>query len=174
LATPVTGWHVGDMIVIPDTRQTPAGSQGGPGDISEKETVQIAGISANGTVITLAAPLTYDHLGARDVNGNLTFLPHVAELSHNVVIHSENPAGVRGHVLFTYRANVQIQNAAFVDTGRTTDAVPDNTTFDTAGNVTHLGTNEGGRYAVQFLHLMGPATPAPGSPQYVFAGNAVY
>jgi hypothetical protein len=33
-------------------------------------------------------------------------LPHVGNATRNVVIRSENPAGTRGHTLFTHRADV--------------------------------------------------------------------
>ena len=47
------------------------------------------------------------------------FLPHVGNLTRNVVIRSENPAGTRGHTLFTHRADVRIHYAQFQDLGRT-------------------------------------------------------
>ena len=50
----------------------------------------------------------------------------------------------------------------------------DNTTYDANGNVTHIGTNEAGRYAVYFDNLAGPtAIPANGY-QFTFLGNSIY
>jgi PKD repeat protein len=173
LSQPATGWHVGDVITLPDTRQLDT-QERGANYVSQIEMVTVAAISSDGLTLTLSSPLLYDHLGWHDANGVVQDLPHVADLSHNVIIHSESPTGVRGQVLFTYRATVNVENAAFVDLGRTTNAAFDNTTFASDGSVSHIGTNEGGRYSVQFLHLMGPATPSPNSYQYLFGGNAVY
>jgi PKD repeat protein len=173
LSQAAMGWKVGDKLILPDTRQL-LGSETGTNYVSEIETPIISAISSDGLALTLSAPLAFNHLGARDLNGQLDFLPQVADLSHNVIIQSESPTGVRGQVMFTYRANVSVENAAFADLGRTTNAAFDNTTFASDGSVSHLGTNEAGRYSVQFLHLMGPANPAPGSYQYLFAGNSIY
>src|SRR5262249_21370158 len=131
-------------------------------------------ISPDGTILTLTAPLQYDHLGARDGNGVLDFLPHVGDLTRNVVIHSQNPAGTRGYVMFTDRANVDIRYAQFSGVGRTTNDAPDNTTFDANGNVTHVGTNQTDRNPVIFFHLMGPTTTPSNGYQFTFLGNSVF
>jgi uncharacterized repeat protein (TIGR01451 family) len=176
LATAESGWKVGDSVTIPDTHQlnyTERGSNLG-NYVSQQETVQIAAISADGTVITLASALKYDHLGARDGNGVLVEMPDVADLSRNVMVRSQSATGVRGYVMFTDRANVDIRDTGFYGLGRTTVNLYDNTTFDASGNVTHVGTNEQDRTPVLFAHLMGPTTiPADGY-QYTFIGNAVY
>jgi hypothetical protein len=103
----------------------------------------------------------------------LTFLPHVANLSRNVIIRSANPAGTRGHVLFATRAEVDVRNALFKDLGRTTVAPLNNTTFDASMNVTHVGTNQIGRYAVHMHHVMGPSTPPSDGYQYKLIGNSI-
>ena len=136
--------------------------------------VQIQSISANGTVLTLTAPLQYDHLGARDGNGVLDYLPQVGDLTRNIEIHSQNGGGTRGYVMFTDRANVNINYVQFSGLGRTTDAGEDNTTFGANGNVTHVGTNEYDRNPVTFLHLMGPTTTPSDGYQFTFNGNSVF
>ena len=129
--------------------------------------------SADGLTLTLAAPLAFDHLGAHAVGGTLLYLPHVADFTRNVVIASQNPAGTRGHVLFTDRADVDVRYARFDRMGRTTNDPLDSTTFDANGNVTHIGTNQIGRYALHAHHLFGPATPRADGYQFSFVGNAM-
>jgi hypothetical protein len=134
----------------------------------------VQSISANGTTVTLTAPLQYDHLGARDPDGNLVDMPDVEDLTRNVVVRSANGNGTRGYTLFTDQADVDIQYVQFAGLGRTTDALGDNTTFDASGNVTHLGTNEMGRYPVTFDNLIGPSTTPADGYQFTFVGNSVY
>src|SRR5439155_809463 len=122
----------------------------------------------------LSASLLHDHLGARDVSGNLDFLPHVANLTRNVVVKSESATGYRGHVMFTYRADVDIQYVQFSGLGRTKNQALDNTTFDANGNVIHIGTNEEDRNPVQFRHLFGPTTAQADGYQYTFVGNSIF
>jgi PKD repeat protein len=171
LAQPATGWQVGDRIILPDTRQL-VESERFANFTPQYEMLQIQGISPDGTVLTLSSALQYNHLGARDGNGVLDFLPQVADLSRNVVIHSANPAGTRGYVMFTDRANVDVRYVQFSGLGRTTDATPDNTTFDAHGNVTHFGTNETDRNPIIFRHLMGPSTTPSNGYQFTFVGNS--
>jgi hypothetical protein len=165
LAAPAAGWKAGDRVVLPDTRHmrwnevtnwAPTAPQW------EERTVQ--GVSSDGRTVTLTTALQFDHLGARDAAGVLTFLPHVGNLTRNVVIRSEVPiggSGTRGHVLFTGRATIDVRYALFRDLGRTTIAA-----LDTTSN--HIG-----RYALHIHHLMGPtATPANGH-QFTLVGNAV-
>ena len=172
LSQPVTGWHVGSHLYLPDTRQL-AWNQLGSNYVSQNEHPVIAGISADGTVLTLAFPLQFDHLGARDGNGVLDYLPHVANLSRNVMIESENPNGTRGHVLFANRANVDIRYVGFCDLGRTLNAPIDNTTFDSSGNVTHIGTNQMARYAFHLHHVIGPEQTPDDGYQFTVIGNVM-
>jgi PKD repeat protein len=169
LATPVSGWKVGDKVVLPDTRQPTSDMTP-----SEWEVLTLAGISADGSVLTLSSALQYAHLGARDGNGNLDFLPHVGNISRNVVVRSQSATGTRGYAMFLNRADVDIRYAQFSGLGRTTNSGLDNTTYDSNGNVTHVGANQAGRYPIHFNHLYGPsAVPANGY-QYTFVGNAVF
>ncbi len=127
-----------------------------------------------GNQIFLTAPLQFDHLGARNTSGVLELLPDVALLDRNVVIRSENPLGTRGQVLFTARANIDIEDARFQDLGRTDALQPvDDSTFDASGNVTHLGTNQDDRYAVYFDQVMGPTNATNTGYQFKFIGNTV-
>ena len=111
--------------------------------------------------MTLAAPLVYDHLGARDFNNVLEFLPHVGNLTRNVVVRSEDPNGTRGHMLSNHMADVDIRYALFKDLGRTT-YLPLNTT-----------TNHIGRYPIHMHHVIGPMTTPANGYQFTLVGNAV-
>ena len=159
-----TGWRPGDRLVLPDTRHIKETEVTGGGWINavnqwEERTVQ--SISADGRTITLTTALQFDHLGARDLNGVLDFLPNVGNLTRNVIVRSESATGTRGHTIATHIANVDIRHALFKDLGRTT-YLPLNAT-----------TNHIGRYPVHMHHLSGPLpTPANGY-QFTFIGNAV-
>ena len=166
----VKGWAVGDEIVIPDTRQLRQHERGiyyKPQD----EKLEIASIAENR--ITLKTPLKYDHRGARNANDELEFLPHIGNLSRNIVVRSENPAGTRGHMIFMSRAEIDLRFVEVRDMGRTRMGVLDNTEFTDQGQVKKLGTNQIGRYAIHFHHYFGPReTPANGY-QFTLIGNAV-
>jgi fibronectin type 3 domain-containing protein/chitodextrinase len=175
LSQPVTGWSVGDRLVLPDTRQLKSGNlPDDPGFVGQWELATIAAISADGRTVTLSAPLAYDHLGARDVNGHLDFTAYVGNLTRNVQVKSANVRGTRGHTLFTGKADVDIHYAQFSGLGRTTDSPLDSTTFDSSWNVSHVGTNQVGRYPVQFKNLVGPAGGQADGYQYTFQGNSVF
>jgi len=172
---PAPNWHPGDVLLLPDSRQvlTTDADEFLQDDVPpEWEQVTVSAVSGNR--IYLQTALQFDHLGARNSDGGLELLPDVAILNRNVVVRSENPAGVRGHTFFTGRASVDIEYARFQDLGRTSALVDlDSTTLDTNGNVTHVGTNQIGRYAVHFHHLMGPENPTNTGYQFKFIGNTV-
>jgi hypothetical protein len=162
---PLTGWRVGDRIVIPDTRHLRYVETAGWAPVTPQwEERTIAAISLDGLSVTLASALTYAHLGARDVDGTLSFLPHIANMSRNVVIRSETATGAPGtlgHTMMTHRSDADIRYVAFKDLGRTTTAP------------LHDTTNHIGRYSLHMHHLMGPvATPENGY-QFTLMGNAI-
>ncbi|MFV0318425.1 MAG: G8 domain-containing protein [Microthrixaceae bacterium] len=173
--SPPTGWRVGDKLVITDTRQlalergwSRVPPKPAPMQIDE---VEVAAISGN--QVTLTQPLAYDHLAGRDSDGQIIGLPHVANLSRNVVVRSANPEGTRGHVMFTERAEVDVAYAEFVDLGRTTAGPLDNTTI-VDGVVTHIGTNQVARYSVHMHRLMGPENPTNTGYQFEFVGSSIH
>lgn len=153
------GWRVGDTVVLPTSSQCPIAVNQGSCPV-QTEDHTIAAIAANGLSLTLAQPLQFDHPGARDRNGHLDFLPHLVHKSRNVIIRSENPNGVRGHVLLHGRATVDIRYARFQDLGRT--------------DIRNLGDdNQKGRYPLHAHHLIGPATPLPNGYQFTLYGNVI-
>ncbi len=166
----VDSWKPGDRIVIPDTRQL-RDNQRGENYQPQDEKLQIAAV--NGNQITLATPLKFDHKGARSGDDKLEFLPHIGNLTRNVVVRSENPNGTRGHMIFMARADIDLRYVEVRDMGRTKLGVLDNTEFDNDGKLTKLGSNQIGRYAIHFHHDFGPRqTPANGY-QFTLVGNAV-
>ena len=157
------GWKPGDRLILPDTRQLTwwPPSKYGSSVTPEWEELTIQSIS--GSTVTLTSALKYDHLGARDGNNTLQFLPHVGNLTRNVVIRSENPNGVRGHTAWLHNADADIRYVQFQDLGRTTNSSIDNTSLDANGIATHIGANQIARYPFHTHHLSGPTTvPANG------------
>src|SRR2546427_6904524 len=124
----VTGWRVGDRLMLPDTRHLKWNEVSGWRIAAPQwEERTVAGISADGRVITLNAGLTYDHLGARDVPGALRFLPHLGNPARNVVVRSESPIGStagRGPAILTDPADVDVRDGLSSDPGRTVANVP--------------------------------------------------
>jgi hypothetical protein len=164
LDEPVSGWRPGDRLILPDTRHLRDNEVRDWQALQNQwEELTLQSISGDGKTITLTSALRFDHLGARDGNGKLDFLPHVGNLSRNVVIRSQSPigsAGIKGHTLFTQRARINVRYALFKDLGRTL-AAP-----------TGSG-NQIGRYPVHMHHLIGPATTPANGYQYTLIGNAV-
>jgi hypothetical protein len=164
----VSGWQIGDRVFLPDTRQVPVDKwfdANWPLQIEER-TVQ--NISADGKTVTLSSALSFDHRGARDANGTSTvlsggikLLPHVGNLTRNVVVRSENPSGTRGHTLYTNRSTVNIAYVQFQNLGRTRPVALDSST------------NKIGRYPLHIHHVWGPPNPSNTGYQFTLVGNAV-
>lgn len=168
IAERVSGWQVGDRVFLPDTRQVPTNDWFNAKYALHVEERRIARISDDGKTLTFDTPLTFGHRGARDADGTPTvlangirLLPHVGNVTRNVVIRSENPSGTRGHTLFTRRSDVRIHYVQFQDLGRTR-ATP-----------LHPAKNRIGRYPVHIHHLWGPPNPANTGHQFVLLGTAV-
>ena len=166
LATIPSGWEIGDRVLIPDTRQLNGSERFDPSVQLQHEVRRIAANS--GVLVTLDAPLSFPHRGARNADGSLTALrPHVFNLSRSITIRSENPGGTRGHLAFLGRADVDLRGVHFLNLGRTTiDPLR-----SASGSVP--GANQIGRYPVHFHHLWGPVNPANTGYQYVFQGNVI-
>jgi hypothetical protein len=162
------GWQIGDRVFLPDTRQVPAEHWFNQSWALQFEERQIQNISADGRTLTLSSALNHDHRGARDANGTPTvlsngirLLPHVGNLTRNIVIRSENPSGTRGHTMYTNRATVSVSYVQYQDLGRTRP--------DPLNSVT----NRIGRYPVHIHHLWGPPNSSNTGYQFAFVGNAI-
>jgi parallel beta-helix repeat protein len=163
-------WEIGDIVYIPTSSQHAINTKA---YVPEYEERTITKISSDMKIITLNQPLKYTHPGAVDGSGNLQFLPHVALLSRNLIIQSENPNGARGITLFGERADIDIRYAKFYNLGRTTNYPLDSTEFDSSGNPTHIGTNQIARYPLHAHHLAGPTSPQLNGYQFTIIGNSI-
>jgi len=106
LAEPVTGWKVGDRVIVTTTRQEydrkkyPAQT--------EERTIQ----AIDGSKLTLNQPLDHEHLGDRLHRGE------VANLSRNVIVESADPKGERGHTMYHRYSAGAISYAEFRHLGK--------------------------------------------------------
>jgi len=172
LSVPVAGWHVGDKLILPDSRHL-FGIEDGKNFVGQWEELSVASLPSDGKTVTLTNPLQYDHPGARNADGNLEYLPHIGNMTRNIVIRSKNPNGTRGHVQAHHNANIDIRYATFQNLGRTLNEDLDNTTFNSDGSVAHIGTNQIARYPLHTHHLRGPAAPQANGYQFTLIGNVV-
>ncbi|MSO84254.1 MAG: hypothetical protein EXQ53_13335 [Acidobacteria bacterium] len=170
LEQPVSGWKVGDTLVLPDTRQLKQGERAG-NYAPQWEALRVAAVSD--ASVTLSGALAFNHRGAHDESGAIEFLPHVGNVSRNVIVRSQNPAGTRGHVIFVTRADVDIRYALFKDLGRTRMGVLDSAEYDATGALRHVGTNQIGRYSLHFHHAFGPKDAQANGYQFTLIGNAI-
>ncbi len=87
LADTVTGWKVGDRIIVTGTQTH--------GNAKTESTTEERVITAiDGTKVSFEKGLTMAHLGDGE------YRAEVANLSRNVVVESADPAGVRGHTMY--------------------------------------------------------------------------
>jgi RNA polymerase sigma factor (sigma-70 family) len=113
LAEAVSGWKIGDRIIVTGTERTPTSGQSnaGPdpkGTTTEERTIQ----AIDGNQLTLNAPLEHGHLGDGLYRGE------VANLSRNVVIESADPGGERGHTMYHKYSAGAISYAEFRHLGK--------------------------------------------------------
>ena len=140
LQTAPIGWEIGDRIVITGTD---------PEDAASDEVATIQSIS--GSTITLAAPLIKNHLSP-----TADLFVHVANLSRNVVIESEqltsNNGRDRGHIMFMHTLDVDFNNVRVYGFGRSRKDVPINdwTIGETDQFENGPRTNVRGRYSIHF------------------------
>jgi hypothetical protein len=129
LDEPVTGWRVGDRIIVTATNydENESGTRR-PGHRNRKVFTEERTIkSVGGARLTVDRPLEYAHAGSGEFRGE------VANLSRNVVVESADPARERGHTMYHRFSSGSISYAEF----------------------RHLGKeNTLGRYALHF-HLVG-------------------
>lgn len=176
LESAATNWQVGDRVAIPDTTQDASAV----GYTPKWEVRTISSFGGTNATINFSSALTYVHKGARgSAGGAVEYCPHLLNLTSNVTIESESPAGTRGHCLFSSHARIDVRRTKFYRLGRTTSATLNSTTFDGSGNPTAIGTNQIGRYPVHFHHCGGreaisyDAGEAGTSWQYLFLDNVV-
>jgi hypothetical protein len=104
LAEAVTGWRVGDRVIVTAT-------QGDlPGDQRQTEERTIKAI--DGAKLTLNEPLQHAHRGEGELRGE------VANLSRNVTVESADPNGERGHTMYHRGSAGSISYAEFRHLGK--------------------------------------------------------
>jgi hypothetical protein len=112
LAEPVTGWRVGDRVIITATklvhRQSNAKYRDGGGFQTEERKIR----AINGQTLVLDKPLDVDHLGGGDYSGE------VANLSRNVIVESADPEKARGHTMYHRNSAGSISYAEFRHLGK--------------------------------------------------------
>ncbi len=178
-AAAVTGWRVGDKIIIPDTRFTdysirPDNPNGNHNYRNEIRT--ITAISGNSLVVTLDSALTWAHPGGYTAAGVLTFLCHVGNTSSNVIMRSASAtATTRGHSAshgraYIYMESIEIRNMGRTDNGTVSD-FPRNSNGITPMNPL---SRQIGRYAHHFHHLVGPLGLPAATPQFTIKDCAVW
>ncbi|MEM1000376.1 MAG: G8 domain-containing protein [Bacteroidota bacterium] len=136
-----SGWQTGDRIVITGTDAV---------TVTGDEVATIASIS--GSTVTFTQPLakSHDHAPAPDLR------VHVANLSRNVVIESENGTSNngrdRGHVMFMHTLDANVRYLRLHRMGRTRKDVPVDDWYINESDqfVTGPKTNIRGRYSMHF------------------------
>jgi len=104
LAEAVTGWRIGDRVVVTATQR----SHRRQSLFTEVRTIK----ALDGLRLTLDQPLEHEHLGSGDYRGE------VANLSRNVVVESADPRGERGHTMYHRRSSGAISYAEFRHLGK--------------------------------------------------------
>lgn len=115
LSAPVTGWRVGDKIIVTASKESYGGGNTFRQSAAKPRKVQTEerSITAlDGDRVTLDRALDYAHLGEGD------YRSEVANLSRNVVIESAKPDGVRGHTMFHRDSTGGISYAEFRHLGK--------------------------------------------------------
>ena len=110
LAEPVTGWRVGDEVIVTGSKKVSRSPTYRDGESLGTESRRITKI--DGTTLTLDKPLAKEHYGTGE------FRSEVANLSRNVIIESADPAGVRGHTMYHAYSQGGLSYARFAHLGK--------------------------------------------------------
>ena len=154
------------------TRGSCASRNTRPNRQPQDEQVQIASISED--EVSLTSPLRYDHPGARNGDGTPEFLPHVGNISRNVIVRSENPDGTRGHMIFVSRADVDIRYVELRRAGTHEDGRPRQLASSTPTDA-WCGSAPTRSAATRFTSTttFGPRTTPASGYQFRLIGNAI-
>jgi hypothetical protein len=114
LAESVSGWRVGDEVIVTGSihgehlRTYRPGQKG----YSEPETEERVITAIDGLKLTLDRPLENKHFGSGELRSE------VANLSRNVIVESADPSGVRGHTIYHQFSSGGISYARFAHLGK--------------------------------------------------------
>ncbi len=103
LAESVTGWKVGDRVILTATSRH---------EYKERTTEERIIKALDGTKVTLDQPLESKHLGSGEFRGE------IANLSRNIVIESADPKGERGHTMYHKGSAGSLSYSEFRDLGK--------------------------------------------------------
>lgn len=113
LAEPVTGWRVGDRVIVTAIHRQIARNNTLPPSVRDQSETEERAIRAiDGTSVTLDAPLVFAHSRP---DGRCA---EVANLSRNVVIESADPDRARGHTMYHRDSAGSISYAEFRHLGK--------------------------------------------------------
>jgi hypothetical protein len=148
-------WQPGERLVVFDTRRGNNCSVGCTRG-AQREVKTIASVS--GSTVTVTTPFAYAHTSAGSqypsADGTLKRIyPWATHLGGQRIFRSQNPNGVRGHIIAIAHSDFWAENVTLYDLGRT----PLN------GGVI-------GRYVLHLHHLIGPATPQANGRQFTVKG----
>jgi hypothetical protein len=113
LAEPVTGWRVGDRVLLTaTTRQIKRENTFRPHTSDNTQTEERLIKAVSGDRLTLDKPLAFDHSCDGPYRGD------VANLSRNVIIESADPARARGHTMYHRNSSGSIHYAELRHLGK--------------------------------------------------------
>jgi hypothetical protein len=109
------GWNVGDRLII--TGDT------APNSLGQNQDEQVAIKSIAGGVVTLSAPLKYNHSAGSvyvaDVTRNVVFESDPAIFTPDATGQYIGKTSQRGHIMFMHNDDVHVDGAGFYGLGRT-------------------------------------------------------
>jgi RNA polymerase sigma factor (sigma-70 family) len=109
----VTGWRVGDRVIVSATTRQNKVKKTFRTTLREGGQTEERIVAAiDGAKLTLDKPLAFDHTAEGAYRGE------VANLSRNVVVESADPAGVRGHTMYHKHSAGSISYAEFRHLGK--------------------------------------------------------
>lgn len=153
------GWQIGDVLEVTDTATPRLG-------LRPRRESGLAVATLDGRTVTLSAPLAFDHRGITDPDGVLVLQPRVANLTRNIIIRSENPAGTPSHAAMVGAdAHWTTRYVQFVGLGRTMNRTLNSLVDNTPG------TNQVGRYEDHHHHAFGFGSSSVGNAYIGGAGK---
>ncbi len=113
LAEAVTGWRVGDRVIVTGTvRQHKPSKTFLPSVRESSQTEERTIVAIEGDTLTLDQPLSFDHQGDGE------YRAEVANLSRNVTVESADPQVARGHTMYHVGSRGSISYAEFRHLGK--------------------------------------------------------
>jgi G8 domain len=113
LAEPVTGWRVGDRVIVTGTtRQNKIKKTFRDSVRDSTQTEEPIVRAIDGAKLTLDQPLKHDHICTGD------YRAEVANLSRNIIVESADPKTARGHTMYHRGSAGSISYAEFRHLGK--------------------------------------------------------